>query len=92
MGAVARPGPSAPGQARRVALVHRRAGRLSDNPDLPESGYAAVLAGLPEELRRVGPRKIWVTFLYVLGAFRLNSEDRGRASCQCQNIKVWRTV
>jgi hypothetical protein len=25
---------------------------LSDNPDLPESGYAAVLAGLPEELRR----------------------------------------
>ena len=26
--------------------------RLSDNPDLPESGYAAVLAGLPEELRR----------------------------------------
>jgi hypothetical protein len=26
--------------------------RLSDNPDLRETGYAAVLAGLPEELRR----------------------------------------
>jgi hypothetical protein len=26
--------------------------RLSDNPDLAETGYAAVLAGLPEELRR----------------------------------------
>jgi hypothetical protein len=25
---------------------------LSDNPDLAETGYAAVLAGLPEELRR----------------------------------------
>lgn len=27
-------------------------GRLADNPDLAGSGYAAVLAGLPEELRR----------------------------------------
>jgi hypothetical protein len=27
-------------------------GKLSDNPDLRETGYAAVLAGLPEELRR----------------------------------------
>jgi hypothetical protein len=26
--------------------------RLADNPDLRETGYAAVLAGLPEELRR----------------------------------------
>jgi hypothetical protein len=26
--------------------------RLSDNPDLAETGYAAVLAGMPEELRR----------------------------------------
>jgi hypothetical protein len=26
--------------------------RLSDNPDLKDTGYAAVLAGLPEELRR----------------------------------------
>jgi hypothetical protein len=26
--------------------------RLADNPDLKDSGYAAVLAGLPEELRR----------------------------------------
>jgi hypothetical protein len=26
--------------------------RLTDNPDLRETGYAAVLAGLPEELRR----------------------------------------
>jgi hypothetical protein len=26
--------------------------RLSDNPDLNDSGYGAVLAGLPEELRR----------------------------------------
>jgi hypothetical protein len=25
---------------------------LGDNPDLAETGYAAVLAGLPEELRR----------------------------------------
>jgi hypothetical protein len=27
-------------------------GRLSDNPDLAATGYSAVLAGLPEELRR----------------------------------------
>lgn len=27
-------------------------GRLSDNPDLADTSYAAVLAGLPEELRR----------------------------------------
>jgi hypothetical protein len=27
-------------------------GKLADNPDLRETGYAAVLAGLPEELRR----------------------------------------
>ena len=26
--------------------------RLADNPDLYRTGYAAVLAGLPEELRR----------------------------------------
>lgn len=26
--------------------------RMADNPDLKDSGYAAVLAGLPEELRR----------------------------------------
>jgi hypothetical protein len=26
---------------------------LTDNPDLAETGYAAVLAGLPEELRRI---------------------------------------
>jgi hypothetical protein len=36
-------------------LAHSRAylsARLSDNPDLAETGYAAGLAGMPEELRR----------------------------------------